>query len=142
MGAVATVTVSAGGSVTGFTISNVGSGYSGSAAVSISQPIDIVGGTRATATANISGGGVTSFTITNAGVGYSASNPPQILVEVPEARREVVGVNSYFGDQGIIVGYAQTTLTSGTLELYIPQDSFMRDTNIVGTESLSVKYRR
>ena len=133
VGAIATVTVSAGGSVTGFTISNVGSGYSGSADVSISQPIDIVGGTRATATANISGGGVTSFTITNAGVGYSASNPPQILVEVPEARREVVGVNSYFGDQGIIVGYAQTTLTSGTLELYIPQDSFMRDTNIVGT---------
>ena len=133
VGAVATVTVSAGGSVTGFTISNVGSGYSGSAAVSISQPIDVVGGTRATATANITGGGVTSFTITNAGVGYSASNPPQILVEVPEARREVIGVNSYFGDQGIIVGYAQTTLTSGTLELYIPQDSFMRDTNIVGT---------
>ena len=133
VGAVATVTVSTAGTVTGFTISNVGSGYSGSAAVSISQPIDIVGGTRATATANISGGGVTSFTITNAGAGYSASNPPQILVEVPETRREVVGVNSYFGDQGIIVGFAQTTLTSGTLELYIPQDSFMRDTNIVGT---------
>ena len=35
--------------VTGFTISNVGSGYSGSPSVSISQPVDIVGGTRLTA---------------------------------------------------------------------------------------------
>ena len=55
---------------------------------SISQPIDIVGGTRAAT--NISGGGVTSFTITNAGVGYSASNPPQILVEVPEACKKLL----------------------------------------------------
>ena len=133
VGALATVSVSTAGTVTGFTISNVGSGYSGSAAVSISQPFDIVGGTRATATANISGGGVTSFTITNAGAGYSAANPPQVLVEVPESRREVVGVNSYFGDQGDIVGYAQSAGGLGILELYLPYDSFMRDPNIVGT---------
>ena len=133
VGAVATVSISTTGTVSGFTISNVGSGYSGSAVVSISQPIDIVGGTRATATANISGGGVTPFTITNAGAGYSAANPPQVLVEVPEARREEVGVNSYFGDQGDIVGYAQSAGGLGILELYLPYDSFMRDPNIVGT---------
>ena len=72
VGAVATVSVSSAGTVTGFTISNVGSGYSGSPSVSISQPVDIVGGTRATATASVSAGGtITGFTITNAGAGYS-----------------------------------------------------------------------
>ena len=65
--------------------------------------------------------------------GYSAANPPQILVEVPKSRREEVGVDSYFGDQGIIVGVAQSAGALGTLELYIPQDSYMRDPNIVGT---------
>ena len=134
VGAVATVSVSSAGTVTGFTISNVGSGYSGSPSVSISQPVDIVGGTRATATASVSAGGtITGFTITNAGAGYSAANPPQILVEVPKSRREEVGVDSYFGDQGIIVGVAQSAGALGTLELYIPQDSYMRDPNIVGT---------
>jgi len=133
VGAVATVTVSTAGTVTGFTLSNVGAGYS-TATVSIGQPIDIVGGTRATATASVSAGGtISGFTITNAGAGYSLSNPPEVLISVPKSRREVIGVNSYFGDQGIIVGYAQSSGALGTLELYIPQDSFMRDDDIVGT---------
>jgi hypothetical protein len=133
VGAVATVTVSAAGTVTGFTLSNVGAGYS-TVTVSIGQPIDIVGGTRATATASVSAGGtISGFTITNAGAGYSLSNPPEVLISVPKSRREVIGVNSYFGDQGIIVGYAQSSGALGTLELYIPQDSFMRDDDIVGT---------
>jgi hypothetical protein len=33
----------------------------------------------------------------------------------------------------LIVGYAQSSAALGTLELYIPQDSFMRDSDIVGT---------
>jgi len=130
--AIATVTVSVAGTVTGFTISTGGQGYDGmTPTVSISEPDDIVGGTRATATASVTGTAVTSITITNAGAGYT--QPPSILIEVPNVRREQIGVSSYFGDLGQIVGYAQSTGALGTLELYIPEDSYMRDPNIVGT---------
>ena len=117
--------------VTVITPGQVGSGYSTfTPTVSISAPND-PNGIRATATANVSGSGVTSYTITNAGTGYTMA--PQIQIEVPEARVENIGVNSYFGDQGQIVGYAQSTGGLGTLELYIPEDSYMRDPAIVGT---------
>lgn len=130
--AIATVTVSVAGTVTGFTISTGGQGYDGmTPTVSISEPDDIVGGTRATATASVTGTAVTSITITNAGAGYT--QPPSILIEVPNARREQIGVSSYFGDLGQIVGYAQSAGALGTLELHIPEDSYMRDPNIVGT---------
>jgi hypothetical protein len=129
--AIATVTVSVAGTVTGFTISTEGQGYGGmTPTVSISEPIDPLG-TRATAIANVSGSGVTSLTITNAGAGYTQA--PQVLIEVPNVRREQIGVSSYFGDHGQIVGYAQSAGALGTLELYIPDDSYMRDPNIVGT---------
>ena len=129
--AIATATVSVAGTVTGFTISTGGQGYNGMIpTVSISEPIDPLG-TRATAIANVSGSGVTSLTITNAGAGYTQA--PQVLIEVPNVRREQIGVSSYFGDHGQIVGYAQSAGALGTLELYIPDDSYMRDPNIVGT---------
>jgi len=118
-------------SVTSITATLVGSGYSTfTPTVSISLP-DIPGGVRAEATANVTGGGVTSYTITNAGTGYTQA--PIVQVEVPSVRIENVGVNSYFGDQGQIVGYAQSTGGLGTLELFIPMNSYLRDTTIVGT---------
>ena len=130
--AIGTVTVSVAGTVTGFTISTGGQGYDGmTPTVSISEPDDIIGGTRATATASVTGSAVTSITITNAGAGYTQA--PHLLIEVPNLRKEQIGVSSYFGDQGLIVGYAQSSAALGTLELYIPQDSFMRDSDIVGT---------
>lgn len=118
-------------SVTSIVASLVGSGYSTfTPTVSISAPND-PDGIRATATANVTGSGVTSYTITNAGTGYTQA--PVVQVEVPSVRIENVGVSSYFGDQGQIVGYAQSTGGLGTLELYIPENSYMRDPTIVGT---------
>jgi len=118
-------------SVTTITANLVGSGYSTfTPTVSISAPND-PNGIRATATANVTGSGVTSYTITNAGTGYTQA--PVVQVEVPSVRIENIGVASYFGDQGQIVGYAQSTGGLGTLELYIPEDSYMRDPTIVGT---------
>jgi len=130
VGATATTGIGS-SSVTSITADLVGSGYSTfTPTVSISTPDD-PNGIRALVTANVSGSGVTSYTITNAGTGYTQA--PLVQVEVPNVRLENVGVNSYFGDQGQIVGYAQSTGGLGTLELYIPEDSYMRDPMIVGT---------
>ena len=130
VGATATTGIGTTGTVTTITADLVGSGYSTfTPTVSISLPDDPTG-TRATATANVSGAGVTSYTITNAGTGYTQA--PIVQVEVPNVIIENIGVNSYFGDQGEIVGYAQSTGGLGTLELYIPENSYMRDPTIVG----------
>jgi len=74
-GATATATIS-GGVVTGFTITNGGSGYSaGTTSVSITGSR----GTSATATATILGGAVTSFIITNGGSGYENIDPTTLI---------------------------------------------------------------
>jgi hypothetical protein len=130
----ATASVSiAGSEVSSISITNGGSGYSNltSPTVSISEPDDKVGGTRATATATVVGDQVSSITVVNPGAGYTQS--PLIVIEQPSLRRESIDVNSYIGDQGQIVGIAKSTGGLVTVELYIPQDSFLRDSNNVGT---------
>ena len=95
----ATAIVSAAGTVTGFSTSNFGSGYTVAPTVKLSSPpvtiqadlgeIDIgnpiVGvGSTATATATIGAGGtITSIVPNNAGLGYSETNPPQVLISSP-----------------------------------------------------------
>jgi hypothetical protein len=130
----ATASVSiAGSEVSSISITNGGSGYSNltSPTVSISEPDDKVGGTRATATATVVGDQVSSITVVNPGAGYTQS--PLIVIEQPSVRMEILEVDTYKGDQGHIVGIAKSTGGLVTLELYIPQDSFLRDTNNVGT---------
>ena len=122
--------VGIGTTVTSVTITNVGSGYSTfTPTVSFSLPDDI-NGTRATATANVVGGGVSTLTITNPGTGYTQA--PQVLIEVPTVRTETIGVSTYMGDQGLIVGYAQSAGGLGTLELYIPDSSDLRNESVMG----------
>ncbi len=60
-----------GGVVTGYTITNVGSGYTAPPLISIAAPP--VPGTTATATAVLTGGTVTGITISNGGSGYAAA---------------------------------------------------------------------
>jgi len=130
VGATATAGI-ANSSVTSIDAGLVGSGYSTfTPTVSIAKPSDPTG-IRATATANVTGTGVASYTITNAGTGYTQA--PAVQVEYPSPLIENIGVASYFGDQGQIVGYAQSAGGLGTLELYIPETSYMRDPDIVGT---------
>jgi len=122
--------VGIGSTVTSITITNVGSGYSTfTPTVSIALPDD-TSGTRATATANVTGSGVTSITITNPGTGYTQA--PQVLIETPTIRSETVGVLTYKGDSGQIVGYAQSAGGLATLELYIPESSDLRKESVMG----------
>ena len=95
----ATAIVSASGTVTGFSTSNFGSGYTIAPTVKLSAPPvtiqsglgtinagnPLVGvGTTATATATIGAGGtITSIVPNNAGLGYSQTNPPQVLISSP-----------------------------------------------------------
>lgn len=64
-------------SVTGATITNGGTLYSGTITTTVSAP-QITGGVRAVLTAIISGGVVTGFTVVNAGSGYTSA--PTITV--------------------------------------------------------------
>ena len=130
--ALGVATVGFGTTVTSVTITNVGSGYSTfTPTVSFSLPDDI-NGVRATGTANVTGSGVTSITITNPGSGYTNTNPPTVLIEVPTLRSETIGVSTYKGDFGQIVGYAQSTGGLGTLELFIPETSDLRKESVMG----------
>ena len=129
--AIATAVIHDGG-VTSLPLSDGGEGYSiiGNPTVSISSP-HVVGGETATAEAIIDGSVVSFINITNPGSGYT--QPPSVLIEQPHIKRETIGISSYFGDQGNIVGYARSSNGLTTFELYIPQDSFMRDPDVVGT---------
>ena len=121
----------AGSSVSSITADLVGTGYSTfNPSVSISGPNDTVNGVQATATATVTGDGVSAYTITNAGLGYTAA--PIVQVEFPAPKIENVGVGSYFGDAGEIVGYGQSA-TIASLTLFIPPNSYLRDDDIVKT---------
>jgi len=78
VGAAATATIGAGGTVTNLTLTNPGTGYTGVPSVSVSSPPTGIG-TTATVTATISGiGEVSSLTITNPGSGYTVA--PTIII--------------------------------------------------------------
>ena len=112
-----TATVSAAGTISAITITNVGSGYTTSPIqVKLSAPKEIgVGiGTTATATATIVNGEVSSVSITNPGLGYTSSNPPQLIIETPRAKFETIrGSENVQGFSGIITGISTTTGTGG-----------------------------
>ncbi len=129
--ATATASTGAGGIITSFTVSNVGAGYSylTTPVVSVSLP-DELNGTRATGIASVTGDGVVSISVSNAGTGYTQA--PSVLIQQPSVRREKIGITSYFGDYGNIVGYAHSGINTAFIELHIPEDSYMRDDSIAG----------
>ena len=132
----ATAVVSSAGTITSISITNSGVGYTQSPQVTISTPVGLGTTQRASATATVSGGSVNSVTVVNPGSGYTTSNPPSVLIEDPRTIREEINVLDYTGDYGIVVGLGTTD--SGSQEqiifdLFIPQDSFMRNIALVGT---------
>ena len=132
----ATAVVSSAGTITSISVTNSGIGYTLSPQVTISTPVGVGTTQRASGTATISGGSVTSVTVANPGSGYTTSNPPSVLIEDPRTIREEINVLDYTGDYGIVVGLGTTD--SGSQEqiifdLFIPQDSFMRNIALVGT---------
>ena len=61
--------------------------------------------------------------------------PPLVIVDPPTPDVEIIERVNFIGDFGIIVGIAITTVGSlnGLIfDMYIPQDSYLRDTKIIG----------
>jgi hypothetical protein len=137
--AAATAIVSTAGTISSLVFSNSGFGYTftNPPTVTIESPIGIGTSQRATANCIVSiAGTVSSVTITNPGSGYTSTNPPVVLFESPSVKTEVIENVSYTGDFGVVVGYGISTISGSDkniFDLYIPQNSFLRDTEVVGT---------
>jgi len=134
VGASGTAIVSIAGTISSISITNSGLGYTVAPTVTIGSTLGV--STIATATASITSGVVTSITITNGGVGYTGSQVPVVLIESPTVKKEEISVSSYGGDYGTIVGFGTTTIGSQNriiFDLFIDQDSFLRDDDYVGT---------
>jgi hypothetical protein len=136
--AAATAIVSGLGTISSISISDGGSGYASAPVVTIGSTVQAVGvGTTALATASITAGVVTNITISNAGTAYTNVSPPPVLIAPPTYSEEEIAVDSYQGDNGIIVGFGTTAVGVGTtqlvLDLHIPYDSFLRESAIAGT---------
>ena len=134
--AIATCTVSVAGTVSSISILDSGSGYVSSPDVIFEAPVGLGTTQRATATATIISGSISTIDITSGGVGYASTNPPVILIAPPTFVEEINPVSSYGGDSGIIVGFGTTSASvvdKMIFDFYIPQDSFLRNSSIVGT---------
>jgi hypothetical protein len=136
--AFAEAVVSSSGTVSSITISNGGLGYIEAPSVIIAGPIGFGTTTSqntARANATIANGVVTGIAVTLGGFGYSQSKPPIVLVESPSANYESIDSVSYEGDFGIITGVQTTSVGAATtgiiFDLFVPQDSILRDTDIV-----------
>ena len=146
--AAGTATVSAAGTVTAITISNVGSGYtSATLDIKFSAPkfIGVGIGTTASATATIVNGSVSSVSITNPGLGYTNSNnqpvAPQIIFEQPKIISEIVtDIAIVQGNTGIITGLTTTAgigtalalkfFTDSTTDLQVGYQIYVTGTNV------------
>jgi len=136
--AAATALVSASGTISSVIISNGGVGYSTNPEVTISNPVGLGSTQRATASANISvGGTVSSISVSSPGTGYTNTNPPVVLIEEPSPTTEEISNVNYSGDFGIVSGISTVSVgvasTGLVFDLIIPENSFLRDSTIVGT---------
>ena len=123
--AAVTAVVSISGTIQSLSINSVGSGYTGTSVnVSISSPpASIVGfgttlsvsvGTTATASISVVNGSLSTVTIVNPGSGYTSSNPPQVLVPLPNPVYEnISNISGIAGTSGTITGIG-TTVGIGT----------------------------
>ena len=114
VGAAATATVSAAGTISQLTITAAGSGYSGTVDIGIEAPAGIekfVGlGTTATATATITNGQITSTTIVNPGAGYTFTSPPDVIISLPQFKTEkITSIDDVQGFTGIITGISSAS---------------------------------
>jgi len=143
-GVAATAVVSAGGSITSVVISDGGSGYTVAPKVSIGVTAGIgtvhagIGTTSGNATANATvsaAGTISAVTVTYAGFGYTHTSPPLVMIEPENVTQDTLTSIKYEGDFGHIVGIGTSTVagigTAMQFDLFIPQDSVLRDTSVV-----------
>ena len=115
--AAVTAVVSIAGTIQSLSINSIGSGYIGASInVSISSPSRVgVGiGTTASASISIVNGSLSTVTINNPGFGYTSSNPPQVLVPLPDPTYEnITNITGVAGKSGNLTGIG-TTVGIGT----------------------------
>ena len=136
VGAAGTAIVSAAGTISSVDITDGGVGYT-TATESFASTVGVGTTTQAFGNVTISAAGtVTGIAITSPGVGYTHTNVPSVLISPPTYIQEINQVGAYSGDQGVIVGFGTTTISSKDqmiFDFYIPQDSFLREGAITGT---------
>jgi len=122
------------GIVTSINIQDKGFGYTTIPTVSIHSPKS--GINTASATAVIVDGKVDFISINDGGSGYDDNNPPLVLISPPLSKSEVAYQVEYSGDFGFISGIGTTSTgiasTALVFELFIDQDSPLRDASVVG----------
>ena len=137
VGASATAVVSAAGTISSVVVSSGGTGYTAAPNVIIGTPVGLGTTTRASVTSTLTGDAVSAITVVSPGTGYTNTNLPEVLITVPTPSREVNDSSAYEGDFGEIVGIATTSVgvasTGIVFDMYIPTNSFLRDTSITGT---------
>ena len=135
--AISTATVSIAGTIQSVTILDGGKGYTSPPIVSFSTPIGLTTASRAYATATVTAGSISSITIISPGTGYTATMPPQVMVSNPSSAFEDITASAIDGDFGIVTGVAITSVgvasTGLVFNLYIPQESALRNSSIVGS---------
>lgn len=134
--AAATAVVSIANTVESIVIGYGGTGYTSAPSVTIETPVGLGTTARATATATLTGDTVSSIIVSTPGVGYTRTSVPQVLIEAPSVIKETNRTSLYEGDFGEIVGLTSTSVgvasTGFVMDLFIPVDSFLRDTKVVG----------
>ena len=134
--AAATAVVSIANTVESITIGYGGTGYTSAPSVTIETPVGLGTTARATATATLTGDAVSAITVSTPGVGYTRTSVPQVLIEAPKVTKETNRTTLYEGDFGDIVGLTSTSVgvasTGFVMNFFIPIDSFLRDTKVVG----------
>jgi len=137
VGAAATAVVSAAGTISAVTVSLGGTGYTAAPNVIIGTPVGLGTTTRASVTSTLTGDAVSAITVTSPGIGYTNTSVPEVLIEVPNVTREINDSSTYEGDFGEIVGVGTTCVgvasTGIVFDMYIPTNSYLRNTDIVGT---------
>jgi len=115
-GATITATISS-GSLTGFTITNAGSGYAdGTIDIKLTEPLGagttVGSASTATATATFSGGSLVSTNVTAAGSGFTVA-PRAILPLPPFKTEKITGIDQVEGFVGIITGIKNVSRSGG-----------------------------
>jgi hypothetical protein len=135
--AISTATVSIAGTIRTVTVLDGGKGYTSPPVVSFSTPIGLTTASRAYATATVTSGSISSITVTSPGTGYTATMPPDVMVSNPTSAFENITASTIEGDFGIVTGVETTSVgvasTGLVFSLYIPQESALRNSSIVGS---------
>jgi hypothetical protein len=139
--AICTAIVSSAGTIQSINVVDGGVGYLTSPQVSIQSPVGVGTSGKSILSANISFGSVDSISVVSPGFGYTQSNPPLVLVESPNIKREYLNNVSYSGDFGIISGIQTTSVsfasTGLVFDLYIPEYSYLRNSAVTNPPIIS-----